>query len=92
MLPGDWIYEIKFDGYRAIALRGGSETRFLSRNQNDLSIKFPEVRDSIAALDVRDAIIDGEIVALDEKRPLVLLVTTIIRFGPGEASNRFLRI
>jgi bifunctional non-homologous end joining protein LigD len=30
---GDWIYEIKFDGYRALALRGGSETRILSRNQ-----------------------------------------------------------
>jgi ATP-dependent DNA ligase len=26
--PGDWIYEIKFDGYRALALRGGSETAF----------------------------------------------------------------
>jgi bifunctional non-homologous end joining protein LigD len=64
---GDWIYEIKFDGYRAIALRGGSETRVLSRNQNDLGIKFLEVKDSIAALDVQDAIIDGEIVALDEK-------------------------
>ena len=64
---GDWIYEIKFDGYRALALRGGSETRILSRNQKDLGSKFPEVKDSIAALDVQDAIIDGEIVALDEK-------------------------
>jgi bifunctional non-homologous end joining protein LigD len=64
---GDWIYEIKFDGYRAIALRGGIETRILSRNQKDLGSKFPEVTDSIAALDVQDAIIDGEIVALDEK-------------------------
>src|SRR3984893_8001122 len=65
--PGDWIYEIKFDGYRALALRGGSETRVLSRNQNDLGKKFTNIRDSIAALDVQDAIIDGEIVALDEK-------------------------
>src|SRR5271157_3766037 len=67
MRPGDWIYEIKFDGYRALALRGGAETRVLSRNEKDLGKKFPEVRDSIAALDVHDAIIDGEIVALDEK-------------------------
>src|SRR5580693_7932673 len=64
---GDWIFEIKFDGYRALALRGGSETRILSRNQKDLGGKFPEVKDSVAALDVQDAIIDGEIVALDEK-------------------------
>ena len=67
MPSGAWIYEIKFDGYRALALRGGSETRILSRNQKDLGSKFPEVKDSIAALDVQDAIIDGEIVALDEK-------------------------
>jgi bifunctional non-homologous end joining protein LigD len=67
MRPGDWIYEIKFDGYRALALRGGSETRVLSRNQKDLGSKFTEVKDSIAALDVQDAVIDGEIVALDEK-------------------------
>ena len=64
---GDWIYEIKFDGYRALALRGGSETRLLSRNQNDLGKKFTNIRDSISALDVQDAIIDGEIVALDDK-------------------------
>ena len=56
--PGDWIDEIKFDGYRALALRGGSETRVLSRNQIDLGKKFTKIRDSIAALDVQDAIID----------------------------------
>ena len=50
-----------------MALRGGNETRILSRNQKDLGGKFPEVKDSIAALDVEDAIIDREIVALDEK-------------------------
>jgi bifunctional non-homologous end joining protein LigD len=67
MPAGDWIYEIKFDGFRALALRGGSEARLLSRNEKDLGGKFPEVMDSSLALDVRDAIIDGEIVALDEK-------------------------
>ena len=65
--PGDWVYEIKFDGYRALALRGGRETRILSRNQKDLGKKFPEITSSIAALDVQDATIDGEIVALDDK-------------------------
>lgn len=64
---GDWIYEIKFDGYRALALRGDSEARVLSRNEKDLSPKFTEVTDSVRSLEVRDAIIDGEIVALDEK-------------------------
>ena len=58
MPVGAWIYEIKFDGYRALALRAGLETRILSRNEKDLGSKFPAVRDSIAALDVQDAIID----------------------------------
>jgi len=64
---GDWLYEIKFDGFRAIALRGSSEARLLSRNKIDLGGKFPEVMESVSALDVQDATIDGEIVALDEQ-------------------------
>jgi bifunctional non-homologous end joining protein LigD len=64
---GSWLWEIKFDGYRAVALRGGAETLILSRNEKDLGTKCPAVKDSIAALDIQDAIIDGEIVALDEK-------------------------
>jgi bifunctional non-homologous end joining protein LigD len=65
--PGNWIYEIKFDGYRALALRGGNVTRILSRNEKDLGGKFPEVKAAVAALNVQDCIIDGEIVALDDK-------------------------
>jgi ATP-dependent DNA ligase len=50
------------------------------------------VKDSIAALDVQDVIIDGEIVALDEKGPLILPVTSSTRYGPGTATNSFLRL
>jgi bifunctional non-homologous end joining protein LigD len=60
MPTGNWIYEIKFDGYRALALCGGNETRILSRNQKDLGKKFTEVRDSIAALGIQDAITNIE--------------------------------
>jgi bifunctional non-homologous end joining protein LigD len=65
--PGDWVYEIKFDGYRALALRGGGQTRILSRNEKDLGRQFPQVKDAVSALDLQDAVIDGEIVALDDK-------------------------
>ena len=51
----------------ALALKGGSQAQLLSRNQKDLGSKFPEVMDSITELKVQDAIIDGDIVALDEK-------------------------
>jgi len=64
---GKWLYEIKFDGFRALALRGSDETRLLSRNEKELGEKFPEVMESLGDLNVADAIIDGEIVALDEK-------------------------
>ena len=50
-----------------MALRGSSEARLVSRNENELGGKFSEVMDSLSKLDVRDAVIDGEIVALDEK-------------------------
>ncbi|EDY18173.1 DNA polymerase LigD, ligase domain protein [Chthoniobacter flavus Ellin428] len=62
---GEWSYEIKFDGFRALALKGGSQVRLLSRNEKDFGAKFPEVMEAVLALDVQDAIVDGEIVALD---------------------------
>jgi len=56
---GHWIYEIKFDGWRALALKGGTQVRLLSRNAKDLGAKFPEILDSIAELNAHDAVIDG---------------------------------
>ena len=64
---GEWLYEIKFDGYRALALRGSSEARLVSRNEKEFGGKFAEVMDALARLKVQDAILDGEVVALDEK-------------------------
>ncbi len=64
---GDWIYEIKFDGFRAIAFRDARGTRLLSRNNKDFAQKFPEIVDAVSAVDVRDVILDGEVVALDDK-------------------------
>ena len=53
---GDWIYEIKFDGWRALALKGGSQSRLLSRNEKDFGAKFPEIMESVADLDAQDAV------------------------------------
>src|ERR1700722_9622920 len=64
--PGNWLYELKFDGYRAVALKGGAEVRLLSRNEKDLGKKFSSVVEAVTELDCRDAILDGEVVALDE--------------------------
>jgi bifunctional non-homologous end joining protein LigD len=64
--PGDWQYEIKFDGFRALAYKDGDNVHVLSRNNHDLAEKFPEVADAIPSLRAEEAIVDGEIVALDK--------------------------
>ena len=63
---GDWVYEIKFDGYRAMAFKNGDAVRLFSRNEKDFGEKFPEIVDAVAMLKTDEAIIDGEIVALDK--------------------------
>lgn len=62
---GEWLYEIKFDGFRALALIGGGEAMLMSRNEKPLGAKFPEVLDAVTKLGLEDSILDGEIVALD---------------------------
>lgn len=64
--PGEWQWEIKFDGFRALAIKAGHKTSLISRNQKDLGAKFPAVLESLRGLK-NDAILDGEIVALDNK-------------------------
>ena len=64
---GDWVYEIKFDGIRALAIRKGGKLSLLSRNQNELSGRFPEVAEALKDLKAQEFVIDGEVVALDEK-------------------------
>jgi len=64
---GDWLYELKFDGIRAIAVKDGSKVSLLSRNRNELRRRFPEMADVVKKLSIRECVIDGEIVALDEE-------------------------
>jgi bifunctional non-homologous end joining protein LigD len=72
-LPKDdaaYGYEIKWDGVRAIAYVKGGRLRLQSRNLLDITAQYPELREMAEALGSTEAIIDGEIVALnDEGRP-----------------------
>jgi bifunctional non-homologous end joining protein LigD len=63
----DWIFEIKFDGFRALAFADGEDVHLLSRNEKSFDDKFPEIIDALRDLKLDDAILDGEIVALDAK-------------------------
>lgn len=66
----EWLYEVKWDGYRALLLKDGPNVRILSRNQKDLTAAYPAVVAAAARLNADSAIVDGEIVAVDaEGRP-----------------------
>jgi len=64
---GDWAYEFKWDGVRAVLYVEGGRVRIVSRNDRDVSVAYPEVRALGEALGSRQAVLDGEIVALDEQ-------------------------
>jgi bifunctional non-homologous end joining protein LigD len=61
----DWMYEVKFDGYRALILKNGSRVQIRSRNNKDLTATYPGIRAAGAQLHAETAVVDGEIVAVD---------------------------
>jgi bifunctional non-homologous end joining protein LigD len=62
-----WLFELKWDGFRAIAETDGArKVKLYSRRQNDFAKRFPPIADVLAELDERAVILDGEIVALNE--------------------------
>jgi bifunctional non-homologous end joining protein LigD len=71
-LPPDerkWSFEVKWDGVRAIAYAQPGRLRLESRNLNDITSTYPEVRGLVAALGMHEAVLDGEIVAFDYSDP-----------------------
>ncbi len=61
----EWLFEIKWDGYRAVAFVEGGDVRLMSRTQNDLTGRYPELHDLAQFVKAKTAILDGEVVALD---------------------------
>jgi bifunctional non-homologous end joining protein LigD len=61
----DWTYEVKWDGYRALAVKRGQKLALQSRNLKDFTAAYPSVIQELRTIRAGDAIIDGEIVALD---------------------------
>jgi bifunctional non-homologous end joining protein LigD len=62
-----WLYEIKWDGYRAIAFVRGGRVRLMSRNQISFNKRYPGIAKDLADLPAKTAILDGEIVCMNEK-------------------------
>ena len=63
---GNWIYELKFDGYRALVFKADKDVRLVSRNRTNFNNDYPELVDSLRLLTANQVTIDGEITALDE--------------------------
>ena len=63
----EWTYEVKWDGYRTLAWKQGARVKLLSRNLKDATGQYPSVARAIAQLHADAALLDGEIVAIDDQ-------------------------
>jgi DNA ligase D-like protein (predicted ligase) len=82
----DFQYELKFDGYRALAIKSGSKVQLRSRNDNDFNVRYPAIVKALAPMP-DDTVIDGEVVALDpDGKPSFNLLQN---FGSSGASLHF---
>jgi bifunctional non-homologous end joining protein LigD len=61
-----WLFEPKWDGWRAICFFRDGEAQFISRRRNSLNERFPQLRQAGRVIKATTAVLDGEIVALDE--------------------------
>ena len=63
----NWLFEIKWDGYRAVAFIEDGDVRLVSRNHNDMTARFSELRGLSKSVNAKNAILDGEVVVLDDQ-------------------------
>jgi len=61
----DWLYEVKLDGYRALAVKSGGNVQLRSRNDNDFAARYANVTKALGGMP-DETVIDGEVVALDQ--------------------------
>jgi bifunctional non-homologous end joining protein LigD len=88
----EWAFEIKWDGVRAITYWRPRELRIESRNLNDVSARYPELRALGPQLGSREAVLDGEIVAFDERgRPSFGLLQRRMHAASPSAIRRLAR-
>jgi bifunctional non-homologous end joining protein LigD len=87
----NWLFEIKWDGYRVVSFIEDDTVRMVSRNQNDLGPRYPELNALPNLVNAKSAILDGEVVVLDEQgRPSFSLMQqrTGIRAHGRQAPSR----
>jgi bifunctional non-homologous end joining protein LigD len=65
--PDQWLFELKYDGYRLLACKSGGEARLYTRRANDWTDQFAAVAQAIARLPVGECVVDGEVCAVDRE-------------------------
>jgi bifunctional non-homologous end joining protein LigD len=63
----DWTFELKLDGIRLLAWIDRDQVTLYTRNDRDVSDRFPDIVEELRKLNLRETILDGEVVLLDEK-------------------------
>jgi bifunctional non-homologous end joining protein LigD len=63
--PSNWLFEIKYDGYRVMACKAADEVRLYTRRSHDWTDRFRPIADAVARLPARECVIDGEACAVD---------------------------
>ncbi|MGZ5446251.1 MAG: DNA ligase D [Thermoanaerobaculia bacterium] len=64
---GNWVYELKYDGFRAVIAITDRGVAMLSRNELDLAPRFPRTYEALGKIKAKELVVDGEVVVLDEK-------------------------
>jgi len=78
----DWSYEIKLDGYRALAIKSGGKVQLRSRNDNDFTERYSLISTALRSMP-NETVMEGEVAALDEDgRPSLNLLQN---YGSADA-------
>lgn len=64
---GEWLYEVKYDGYRLLARIEKGSTRLFTRNDNDWTARLPRLVEALESLPLQNSWLDGEIVVLNDR-------------------------